>query len=716
MEKVINAALKPEKQGLNALFEPKSVAVIGASRRPEAVGYAVLNNLLTGNFRGKIYPVNPKAEEILGLRCYAAIEDIPGNVDMAILMVHSTVTAAALESCAKKNIKSAIVISAGFREVGPEGLKIEEGVIAAAKKYGIALLGPNCLGLINTDPEVSINASFSRTMPAAGNIAFISQSGALCTAVLDYAKGAHVGFSKFVSLGNKAAVTEMDVLRYLRDDPKTDVILLYLEDLVDARGFIETAREITGDLKKSKPILVIKSGRTAQGAKAAQSHTGSLMGSDEVYDAIFEQAGVLRMDNIEEMFGLAIAMSQQPFPKGDRVAIVTNAGGPGIMTTDACVRYGLNLASFESATVEALKKVLPPTANFHNPVDVIGDAQHDRYEEAIRIVAKDPGVDALIVILTPQAMTDIEETAQVIVKAEKEIDVPLLSCFMGIVDVSAGAKILEENGVPHYRFPEGAAQAMGGMNRYHKWIQRPRTTVKKFKFDEKRIQSVLSKFEGKSFLPVDASMEILQAAGFPVLPFAFAKDAEEAAQKGPGLGFPLALKLISPQVVHKFDFGAVRLNLKDAAELKQACREMKEKFIKIFPQGTVEGFFLQRMSAKGVEVIMGMNRDPRLGPAVMFGLGGIYVEVLKDVTFRLAPLRELSAKMMIEAIRGYKILKGVRGEKPSDIPALEECLQRLSQLSCDCPQIQEIDINPVMVHEKGKGVSVLDGRIILKNS
>ncbi len=700
---------------LKRLFEPRSIAVVGASRRPDAVGFAVLNNLVTGGYQGKIYPVNAKAPEILNIPCFSSIKDIPGEIDMAVIIVQSVMVAETIEECGRKGVKAAIIITAGFREIGGQGVFLEKQVIEAASRYGIALLGPNCLGSINTDPAFSVNASFARTMPAAGNIAFISQSGALCTAVLDYAKGAKVGFSKFVSLGNKAVLTEMDMLKYLKDDPKTDVILLYLEDLVDARGFIEIAREITGDLATGKPILVIKSGRTPQGAKAAQSHTGSLMGADEVYDAIFAQAGVLRMESIEEMFDLALAFSQSPFPKGDRVAIITNAGGPGIMTTDACVRNGLTLASFKHSTVEALKQVLPPTANFHNPIDVIGDARHDRYEEALKHVAQDPGVDSIIVILTPQAMTEIEEVARVVVKIKNEIDIPILACFMGVFDVSAGVKILEENHVPHYRFPEGAARAMGAMNRYQKWIKRPRTGVKKFKFDHKAIEEILNRAvqAGQDFLPIDASMGILKAAGFPVLPFAFGADAKGALHSARKIGFPVALKLISPQVVHKFDFGAVRLNLKNPGELKKACGEMTRKFHSVFPKGKIEGFFIQTMSSKGVETILGMNRDPRLGPTLMFGLGGIYVEVLRDVTFRLAPFRERSAQLMIESIRGYKILKGVRGEKPSDIKAIEDCLQRLSQLACEYEVIKEVDVNPLMAHEEGRGASVLDGRIIL---
>jgi acetyltransferase len=439
------------------------------------------------------------------------------------------------------------------------------------------------------------------------------------------------------------------------------------------------------------------------------------MGADEVYDAIFAQAGVLRMDSIQQMFDLAVAFSLQPFPKGPRTAIVTNAGGPGIMATDTCIREGLTLAKLEPATEAALKKVLPPTANIHNPIDVIGDARHDRYEEALRIVAKDPGVDSLLVILTPQAMTAIEETAQVIVKASKEIKIPIIACFMGIVDVSAGVKILEENGIPHFRFPEVAGQVLGLMYRYREWLERPRTKIVEFKVERDQVKEILrtTAAGGAQMVPIDQAMEVLKAYGFPVLPFGFAQTAGAAAEIAAKVGFPVVAKTISPQIVHKFDFGAVRLNLRDEFEVLAACKEMTEKFKKIFPEGKLEGFFVQAMSAKGTEVILGMSRDARLGPTIMFGLGGIYVEALKDVTFRLAPIRERSAELMVKSIRGNRILQGVRGEKPADIAKITECLERLSQLACDHPGIKEIDINPLSVHEKGKGASVLDARIIL---
>jgi len=714
----MNAIVKekiPRQSSVVSLFSPQAIAVIGASRRPESVGYALVDNLLNGGFKGPLYLVNPKGQEVCGLNCYRSVEAIEHIFDLAVVIVPPLAVVETLRACGQKGAKAAIVISAGFREVGAEGRRIEDQLKAVAEEYGIALLGPNCLGLISTDPLNPVNASFSRTMPKAGNIAFVSQSGALCTAVLDYAKGAGIGFSKFISLGNKAALNEIDLLNYLKNDPQTHVILMYVEDLVNARQFIETSAEITGDLSQSKPILVIKSGRTAQGAQAAQSHTGSLMGADEVYDAIFAQAGVLRMDSAQQMFDLAVAFSRQPFPKGPRTAIVTNAGGPGIMATDTCIRSGLTLARFEPSTEEALAKVLPPTANIHNPIDVIGDARADRYEEALRIVSKDPNVDSLLVILTPQAMTAIEETARVIVNVSKEIKIPLIACFMGIADVSGGVQILEDNGIPHYRFPENAGQVLGLMHRYQEWIQRPRTSIKSFRVDASKVTRILKETaaSGQTMVPIDQAMEIFQAYGFPVLPFGFAKTSTAAAALAKQIGYPVVVKTISPQIVHKFDFGAVRLSLKSESEVLSACQEMTDKFRKIFPAGSLDGFFVQAMSAKGTQVILGMNRDATLGPTLMFGLGGIYVEVLKDVTFRLAPIRQRSAELMVQSIRSYRILQGVRGEKPADVLKITECIERLSQLVCAHPEIKEIDLNPLMVHDEGQGASVLDARIIL---
>lgn len=704
----------PRKKDLKALFEPQSIAVVGASRRTEAVGYAILKNLVQGGYKGKVYPVNPKADEILGVKCYPTVADIPEAIDHAIFIIPGAAVPPELEACGKKGAKAAIVISAGFREIGGEGVKLEKEIRRIADIYGISVLGPNCLGLINNDPKLSLNASFSGTIPEVGNIAFVSQSGALGTALLDYARGENIGFSKFVSLGNKVDVTELEILQYLKDDPNTDVIMMYLEDIVKGHEFIEIAREITGDIAKTKPILVLKSGRTAQGAKAASSHTGSLMGADEVYDAVFTQSGVMRVNSAQELFDLAIIFANQPLMKGNRVAIVTNAGGPGIMATDACVKYGLQMAEMGPTTVAKLKEKLPPTANFSNPIDVIGDAQHDRYEHAIRSVIAEPNVDGVLILLTPQAMTEAEATAKILVDVDKESDKTIAACFMGHADVEAGVKVLKEHHIPFYAFPEEAANALAAMDRYQQWLHRVRTGVKHYKADRQAVDAVIEKAlkAQQKFLPINQSMDIFSSYEFPVLPWAFVRTAEDAWEQAVKIGFPVVMKVVSQQIIHKVDVGGVRLNLNSAEDVQNSFRDIMAVGEKL--KAKIDGVFMQRMAPKGREVILGMKRDPHFGPILMFGLGGIYVEALKDVTFRVAPIRELSANDMLKSIRAFKLLEGVRGEPPADLDAIAECLKRLSQLSCDHPEIDEIDINPLMVYGEGKGAGVIDARIILK--
>lgn len=701
---------------IKTLFSPSSVAVIGASRRPASVGQAVFSNILLNDYKGIVYPVNPKAKSVLGVKSYPCIIDIPDEVDLAIIIVPNQAVPGVIRECGRKGVKSAIVISAGFKETGEEGRKLEEEVKTKAQRGGISLLGPNCLGLINTDPSVSLNASFATSMPREGNVAFISQSGALCTAVLDYAKGESIGFSKFVSMGNKADVTENELLRFLSEDPQTDVILMYLEDLHDEREFIGIAREITGEIQKMKPIIAVKSGRTVSGARAASSHTGSLAGSDEVYDAIFAQCGVLRVNSVKQLFDYALAFASQPLPKGNRIAVVTNAGGPGIMATDACTspRYGLEMASFQNKTRIKLKKGLPPTANIDNPVDVIGDARHDRYELALSSVLSDRKVDGVVVILTPQTMTDIEEIASSIGRLSRKSSKPVLACFMGIVDVSKGERILDDFKVPHYRFPEAACRALAGMYRYVEWVKRPRTEERAFQVDRVKVRRIMNKAREKKrrlLTEIEAS-QVLEAYGFPVLKSMLARNEKECLKTAGEVGYPVVMKIVSPDIIHKVDVKGVILGIENDKDLIKAFGKMLSDVKKLKPKAKILGVNIQRMASPGREVIIGMQRDPHFGPLLMFGLGGIYVEALKDVTFRLAPIRQLGAFRMIKAIRAYRILEGMRGDKPADISALEECLERLSQLAIDFEEIQELDMNPIIVYNRGKGCQVAHARIV----
>ncbi len=708
---------KYKQENLRFIFSPRSVAVIGASTHKGSVGRDIFANILFSGYTGIVYPVNPKARGILGVRAYHSVWDIPGEVDLAVIIVPSAAVPTVMEECGEKGVKGAVVITAGFKEIGKKGAELEEKVKEISSKYSISLVGPNCLGVFNTDPEISLNATFAASMPKAGNIAFISQSGALGVVTLEYAQEENIGLSKFASFGNKADITENDLLAVLKDDPHTDVILLYLEDLTDPKGFIELAREITGEIPKRKPILAMKSGRTMEGARAASSHTGALASSDEAHDSFFRQCGVLRVETLEELFDYAIAFANQPLPKGNRVAIVTNAGGPGILATDASVRYGLQPVSFEKRTTENLRKGLPPTANITNPVDVIGDAKEDRYALALKNVLDDKNVDGVIVICTRQSMTSLPDIACVIADITPQYKKPVMACFMGKTDIPEALKILDEKNIPHYKFPEAAARAMANMSDYAQWLSRPRTEVRIFKdVDKRKVKGILAtaRREKRDFLPESEAHEVLKAYGFPVLEFRLAKNEQECLQYAGEIGYPVALKIVSPDILHKVDVGGVRLNIEDEAGLKRAYKDILYSVKPAKTEVNIWGILVQKMAKGGKETIIGMNRDPNFGALLMFGLGGVYVEVLKDVTFRIAPIRELSAQRMIKEIRGYKILEGYRGEMPSDIAAIAECLKRLSQLVTDFEEIEELDINPLLVFEKGKGARVVDARILIK--
>jgi len=701
---------------IESIMSPKSIAVVGATNRLGSVGLVVFRNILGGGFQGVLYPVNPKAKSVQSVKAYPRLMDIADEVDLAVIIVPAEIVCSILEEAGQKQVKGAIIISAGFKEVGGHGVELENRVKEVAAKYGIRLVGPNCLGVINNDEKVRMNASFATKMPKAGNIAFISQSGALCTAVLDYAEGRNVGFSKFVSFGNKADVSEIDLLRYLKDDPDTGVILMYLEDISNGREFLEIAREITWE--SHKPMLAIKSGRSAEGARAAASHTGSLAGSDNAYDAIFYQSGILRVENIYALFNRAVAFSKQPIPKGNRIAIVTNAGGPGIMATDAAIRHNLEIATLSEETKRKLKQELPPTASIQNPVDVIGDATHERYEAAIRHILMDKNVDGAIVILSPQAMTDILETAEIVPHVAKDIDKPVLCSFMGIVDVSEGIQYLERHGIPNYAFPEAAVRSMAAMAFYGELLSLDKREVRRVAADSDTASAVIKeKLAGKDsyYMSEKEANEILQCYGLPVLRSVLLKDSSDVDEAAEGIVFPAAMKICSPDIMHKFEAGGVRLKIKTKEEARKAFKDIIENAKKFKPSAKIDGVIIERMAKRGVEVILGAVRDPKFGPMCMFGLGGTFVEAMKDVTFRLAPMWEISAEIMIRTIKAYSILKGVRGAPPYDIDSIKDCLLRLSQMLSEHPEIAELDINPLIVYPDGQGCVVADSRILLKN-
>lgn len=700
---------------LQAIFAPRAVAVIGATGRAGSVGRAVFENVLRHGYAGVVYPVNPKAASIMSVKAYPTVRDIPDPVDLAIVIVPRDTVPQILEECGEKGVKAAIVITAGFKELGAQGAVHEHQVLEAARQRGIRLLGPNCLGVINTDPRVSLNGSFARIMPLPGNLALVSQSGAVGTAALEYVQGEGIGLSKFVSVGNKADLNENDFLAYLKDDPLTDVILFYLEDLTDPSRFFRLAQEV-GE-KGKKPILAIKSGRTAAGAKAASSHTGALAGSDQAYDALFAQCGVLRVESLEELFDYAVAFAWQPLPRGNRVAVVTNAGGLGIMTTDAAERYGLTMASLEAATMEKLAHGLPPAANVHNPVDVLGDAREDRYGLALEAVLNDPGVDGVIVISTPQLMTDLKAVAAAVAGVASRFPKPVLVCQMALEDIEAPQTILTQARIPHYHFPEEAARSLAAMARYALSVGGPGYDVKQFAdVDKAAVARVLAKAraEKRRNLLEPEAHEIFRAYGFPVLPFKWVESAGKAAQAAVELGFPVVLKVVSPDIIHKIDIGGVKLGLHNVEEVVNAYREVREAVAAAQPQVRRAGALVQKMAPPGRETILGMTRDPLFGPLLMFGLGGTYVEIFKDVIFRVAPISQEWAHRMIRELKGYPVLAGFRGQPPGDLEAVAQCLERLSQLVLDFPDFQEMDINPLAVFPEGQGAAVLDARIFLR--
>ena len=688
---------------------PQAVAVIGASRDKEKLGHGVLSNLIEHGYPGQVYPINPKADEILGLKCYPSVLDVPGPIDLAVVVIPNKYVAAALEECGQKGVKGVIIISAGFREAGLEGVRMEREVVAIAKRHGMRLIGPNCLGVIDT--ICPLDASFAAGMPPQGKIAFMSQSGALCTAILDWALAAEIGFSRFVSLGNKADVSEVDLLAAWEDDPHSKVILTYIEGLSEGRKFMKIARRVT----RRTPVIAVKSGSTDAGSRAVSSHTGSLAGSARAYESAFRQSGVLKAESIQHLFDYSLAFAYQPVLQGGRIAIVTNAGGPGVMATDALEREGLSLASLSRETIDVLRDNLPAAASIYNPIDVLGDAPTDRYALALEAALKDEGVNGVIVILTPQVMTKIEETAEAVGRIAAGCDKPILGCFMGQARVGPGIKVLNEYKVPNYPFPERAVGALKAMLDYRRWLERPSLEIEEFDVDQERVRRIFDQVraDGRQTIGDAEARDILEAYGIRIPASKLATSADEAVEIAEGIGYPLVMKIASPDILHKTDIGGVKLDLANATDVRDAFDLLVYRATRYMPDAEIWGCLVQEMVRGGKEVIVGMNCDPQFGPLMMFGLGGIYVEALKDVAFRIAPFSRQEAQEMIAEIRAYSLLKGVRGERPSDTEAIVDTLLRLSQLVTDFPEIMEMDINPLIVFEAGRGVVGVDMRLVL---
>lgn len=695
---------------LKNFFTPESVAVIGASSEPGKVGYDILFNLIDAKFQGKIYPVNPKAPEILGIPAFKSVSEIPGNVDLAVVVIPSKFIPGVITECGEKGIKNIVVISAGFKEMGAEGKALEVQLMENANKYGIRIIGPNCLGIIST--ACGLNASFAPVTPKNGKIGLLSQSGALATAILDWSSKNGIGYNKFFTFGNQADVGTNDLLRAWKDDDDIKVVVAYVEDVKDGVEFMDIAKQVTA----IKPFVLVKAGGTAAGAKAAASHTGSLAGADRAYDAAFNQTGVLRAKSVQELFDMAIAFTNSPLPKGSRIGIVTNAGGPGILCTDAVERAGMSLASLSEETVAKLKSKLPAAANFHNPVDVLGDAKAALYDFAIETTLADEGVDGVIVLVTPQTSTEIVETADVVVKYNNSAEKPIFASFIGGTLQAKGIDILRNNEVPTYPFPERAVQAFKALVDYATWRNTAHEEPKVYNVDKATVVAAFAKTraEGRTTLNEIECADILKAYGFKLPASKLCTSADDVASFSNSIGYPVVMKIASPDILHKSDCGGVKVGLKNEAELRAAYEDMMTNVKAKMPNANIWGVNIQQMVVEGKQTILGVSKDAQFGPMIMFGLGGIYVEVLKDVTFRIAPVDEREVREMVKEIRSYKLLTGVRGEKSVDMDAVVDAIMRLSQLVTDFPEIEEMDINPLIAMPGDGGVIAIDSRISLK--
>jgi 4-hydroxybutyryl-CoA synthetase (ADP-forming) len=691
---------------------PKSIAVVGASEKPGTVGKAIISNIMNG-YKGEIYPVTPSHETVFGKKAYKSILDIPNKIDLAVVVTPSKIVPAVMEDCGKKNVRGAIIITAGFKEVGGEGEMLQKEVGEISKKYGTRIIGPNCLGVMNLAPQTMMNSTFLKVTPKTGNIALVSQSGAICAALVEDAIAQDIGFSAVISMGNKVDMNENDILEMLAEDEQTKVIVMYLEDLADGRRFIDICRKITKEVSNRKPVLVLKAGRTPEGAKAAMSHTGALMGADEVYDAIFTQAGAIRVDTMQELFDYATAFAKQPLPK-DGVVIVTNAGGPGILSTDMLSEYGLRMADIEASRPN-IDAVIPAYGSSRNPVDIVGDSDYNRFEKVLSEVLDNRNVGAVVVMCTPSATLDYNGLARVIVKMKSK-GKTILASLMGLAEGTENKAILSEGGMPHYMYAELAIRALKAMYDYKEWLETPKSSVTAFKVDRERVREVIDNVrrQNRKHLLEEEGYEVLKAYGFPTPKSVLAKDENECTKAAQAIGYPVVMKIASPDIIHKSDSGGVKVNMRNEEEVRNAYRSIISSVKNYKSDANILGVLVQEMVRGGKETIIGAKQDPKFGPLVMFGMGGIYVEVLKDVVFRLAPVDAYEARQMIESVRTSKILRGVRGEKPSDIKTLTECIQRLSQLVTDFPEINEFDMNPLLVLEEGKGCRSVDVRIGLK--
>ena len=695
----------------SVFLSPKSIAVIGASDKEGSVGRAITSNIMKG-YKGTVFPISPSRDTVFDQKAYKSVLDVPEEIDLAVIITKNTIVPTVLEECGQKKIQGAVVITAGFKEVDEEGKKLEQQLKDISKKYNLRIIGPNCLGVMNLDPQTMMNSTFLKITPKSGEIALVSQSGAICAALVEDASAQGIGFSAVVSMGNKADMTEIDILKMLAEHEQTKVIVMYLEDMGNGQEFLKVCKQITKKNTVKKPVLVLKSGRSPEGAKAAMSHTGALMGSDEIYDALLKQSGAIRVDTMEELFDYATAFSKQPLPIEGDLVIVSNAGGPAIISTDSCSKLGIKMAKIEEIRSK-IDAVIPPWGSSRNPVDIVGDADFNRFENVLNEVLQHKNVGSVISMCTPSATLNYDKLAEVIVKMSKKYKKTMLASLMGLDEGITNREILAAGDVPYYTYAEGSIRALNAMLSFVDWVKAPDGTVTEFEVDKDKVSSVLDKVksEGRTNLLEDEGREILDAYGFPLPNSAVAATEDEAVDAANKIGYPIVMKIASPQIVHKSDAGGVKVNLTNDDEVRNGFKTIMENAKKYDSNAVIKGVLIVEMVKGGKEMIIGSKLEPGMGPVVMLGMGGIYVEILKDVTFRLAPLTNQEANDMISSIKTKKLLDGVRGEKPSDINKLSECIQRLSQLVTDFKEIKELDMNPVLVMEDGEGCKILDVRI-----
>lgn len=712
---------------LAPFFIPNGVAVIGASRDPSKLSYGVVRNLLDPEhgYPGPVYPINPKADEILGVRCYPDITAVPDPVELAVLIIPAAAVPAAVDACGRRRIKAAVIISGGFREVGPAGAAREEEIVAIARRYGMRLMGPNGIGVIDT--HTPLNTTFVKGMPPKGHIAFLSQSGALCGGIIDWTVGRGIGFSRFLSVGNEADVNETDVLPFLAADEASRVIALYLEDVKGGPAFVHALRQAAA----IKPVLALKTGRTAGGQAATASHTGALAGVHAAFRAACLQTGAIEVERIESLFNAALALACQPLPAGSRIAIVTNAGGPAALAADTLEPAGLQLARTSTETQAVLRSFLPPDAQVAGPVDLLGGADEHGYRRAMDAVLADSACDGVLAILVPQALVNPVAVVEAFAGAAASQPAPakpVLACLMGEASLDAAFAVARAADLPAYTFPEDAVEAFGVLRRRARWVEgqggrgavgRGSDGAEAAEMGRAQARSAAqaalaaARSAGRRALDAAEARPLLTAYGIPVPREALVTTPEEAAARAAEIGFPVALKLISPDILHKSDIGGVLLNVRDADAARAGFTEIIARGRAAQPDASIRGVQVQQMIAGGQEVIVGVKRDPTFGPLVMFGLGGVYVEALRDVSFRLAPLTAADAEALIDEVRSAKLLAGLRGAPPADRLALVDAIVRVGHLAADHPQIAELDINPLLVLSRGQGAVAVDARIIL---